>query len=93
MQPAADPRNADPATLGRLKWRCRRGMRELDAVLQEFLAAQGERLEAADIERFAALLDLPDPTLYAYIVGRSAPDDPSIADLIARIRAGHRPRA
>ena len=49
-----------------------------ERVREEFLAAQGERLEAADIERFAVLLDLPDPTLYAYIVGRSAPDDPSI---------------
>lgn len=85
-----DSRGADPAALGRLKWRCRRGMRELDAVLQQFLATEGPTLVAADIERFTAVLDLPDPELHAYLVGRSAPADPRIAELIARIRAAAR---
>ena len=82
-----DPRVA------RLKWRCRRGMRELDAVLTAFVDAEGERLADADIACFEAILELPDPTLHAYLLGRSAPDDAPTAALLERIRASHRPYA
>ena len=82
-----DPRVA------RLKWRCRRGMRELDAVLAAFVDAEGDRLPDAEIARFEAILELPDPTLYAYLLGRSAPEDAATAALIERIRASHRPYA
>jgi antitoxin CptB len=93
MPPDSAARAADAAALGRLKWRCRRGMRELDAMLQQFLVAEGARLDAADIERFAAVLELPDPTLHAYILGLSEPIDLPTANLLARIRASHRPDA
>ena len=79
--------------LARLRWRCRRGMRELDTVLQSFLDAEGERLGEGDIASFEAILELPDPTLHAYLLGRSAPEDAATARLIERIRASHRPRA
>jgi antitoxin CptB len=66
-------------------------MRELDAVLAGFVDAAADRLSEADIALFEAILELPDPTLHAYLMGRSAPSDTATADLIARIRAGHRP--
>ena len=72
--------------LARLKWRCRRGMRELDAVLQKFLDVEAARLTDAEIGCFERILELPDPTLHAYLLGRSAPDDASTAALIERIR-------
>ena len=68
-------------------------MRELDAVLAAFLEAEGERLRDPDIARFEAILELPDPTLHAYLLQRSAPDDDATAALIDRIRASHRPSA
>ena len=37
---------------------------------------------------FEAILELPDPILHAYLLGRSAPDDASTAALVERIRAG-----
>ena len=79
--------------IARLKWRCRRGMRELDAVLASFIAAEADRLDDADIACFEAILELPDPTLHAYLLGRSAPEDAATAALIERIRASHRPYA
>jgi succinate dehydrogenase flavin-adding protein (antitoxin of CptAB toxin-antitoxin module) len=86
-----------PATnerLARLKWRSRRGMRELDAVLQSFLATAGSAgLGDDDLACFEMILDLPDPTLLAYLSGRSEPADAAIAALIERIRASHRPSA
>jgi antitoxin CptB len=68
-------------------------MRELDAVLVAFVDAEAERLADADIACFEAILELPDPTLHAYLLGRSAPEDAATAALIDRIRASHRPHA
>jgi len=74
----------DPA---RLRWRCRRGMRELDALLTNFLQSSYDSLADDDKVRFAALLELPDPDLHAYLVGRyDAPDAP-LEQLLKRIRA------
>ena len=61
--------------IGRLRWRSRRGMRELDAVLLPFLEGAFEKLSDADKARYDALLNLPDPELYDYLVRRHAPDD------------------
>jgi antitoxin CptB len=73
------------ARLARLRWRSRRGMRELDAVLHAFLDAN--TMTEPEIECFEAILELPDPTLHAYLLGRSAPTDEPTATLIERIRA------
>ena len=79
--------------IARLKWRCRRGMRELDAVLASFVDAESDRLDDADIACFEAILELPDPTLHSYLLARSAPEDAATAALIERIRASHRSHA
>jgi antitoxin CptB len=79
------------ADLPRLKWRARRGMRELDAVLQSFVANVAASLPRAELARFEQILDLPDPELFAYLTGRSVPPDPDIARLIEHIRRSHRP--
>jgi len=68
-------------------------MRELDTVLQSFLDSSSAELTDAEIGCFEAILDLPDPTLYAYLMGRSVPPDHATAAFIDRIRAGHRPSA
>ncbi len=66
-------------------------MRELDAILQSFLSTVGPTLDTRELGRFAAILELPDPELHAYLSGRRAPPDADIARLIERIRASHRP--
>jgi succinate dehydrogenase flavin-adding protein (antitoxin of CptAB toxin-antitoxin module) len=65
-------------------------MRELDALLQNFVDDSLPALSAEEIAGFEQILDLPDPTLHAYLVGRNVPDDPLIERLIARIRTSHR---
>ena len=77
----------------RLRWRCRRGMRELDAVLEAFLEHDFLALGADDKKRFEGLLNLPDPELYGYLVRRHEPDDPDTARLVARIRRSLEGRA
>ena len=81
------------ADIARLRWRCRRGMRELDAVLQSFAESSLATLDGADLARFERILELPDPELFAYLTGRNAPADLDIARLIERVRSSHRPRS
>ena len=73
--------------MARLRWRSRRGMRELDAVLLGFLDAHAAVLSAAEIGCYEQILELPDPVLYGYLLGRSVPPDAPIATLIERIRS------
>jgi antitoxin CptB len=85
---SAEPTRADVA---RLRWRCRRGMHELDGVLESFAQSALATLRADDFALFERILDLPDPELVAYLLGRSAPADPDIARFVERIRSSHRP--
>lgn len=79
------------ARIAKLRWRCRRGMRELDSLLLEFVERQAPSLSVAEIECFEAILELPDPTLNAYLLGRDAPADADTATLIERIRTRAQP--
>lgn len=77
-------------TVAKLKWRCRRGMRELDALLLAFVDGAAPGMTQAELARFEEILALPDPTLHAYLLGRSAPPDAATAELLERIRAAVR---
>ena len=90
---AADP-VPDPQ-VRRLLWRCRRGMKELDLVLERFARETLPAASGAERALFDALLELPDPLLAAYLLTGEAPSDPRLAALTARIltlcREAHRP--
>lgn len=51
----------------RLSWRCRRGMLELDIVLQRFVSEQYSALTLAELEVFDGLLELPDNEFWAML--------------------------
>ena len=76
---------SDPE-FARLRWRCRRGMRELDRLLEQFLDSSYSELSPAERGRFAEFLELPDPELYAYLLGRKLPEDPDLARVMECIR-------
>ncbi len=75
----------------RLRWLCRRGMGELDRLLQPFFDDAYERLPASQQRAFASLLELDDPELFALLTGRESPDDAEVGRLVDAIRyhAGH----
>jgi antitoxin CptB len=85
--PAIDPA-ADPEELGKLHWRCRRGMKELDLMLASWLESQFERASDAQRAQFEALLELPDPQIARYLLGRERPEGAELAALIDAIRGG-----
>ncbi|MBA3493667.1 MAG: succinate dehydrogenase assembly factor 2 [Gammaproteobacteria bacterium] len=73
--------------INRLRWRCRRGMRELDIVLERFLDRRYHQLAEADQLRFAELLDQADQDIMAWLLGTSQPGDPGSLKLIDDIRS------
>ena len=56
----------------RLRWRCRRGRRELDLLLQRYLNEHYEQAGAAEQACFEALLECSDPELEDRLTGRLA---------------------
>jgi succinate dehydrogenase flavin-adding protein (antitoxin of CptAB toxin-antitoxin module) len=72
--------------LDRIRWRCRRGLLELDLVLQAFLARGYERLDAGERRLFAELLERPDNELLDLALGRTEPE-PRYQAVVERLRA------
>ena len=63
--------------LERMRWRCRRGLLELDIVLGRFLDLHYGELDEAQRAAFNELLEVPDTLLWDMITGResSPPQD------------------
>ena len=72
--------------LSKLRWRCRRGMRELDRILERFVDNEYAELGTAEKHLFAEILEFPDPDLQAYLLGKAEPTDLELARLLKRIR-------
>jgi antitoxin CptB len=74
----------DPLSQSRLKWKCRRGLLELDLVLQDFVE---KHLEDEDVGILNELLELEDNDLWDIVSGRSDRYDARLEGIVARIRA------
>jgi len=77
---------ADEPNTGRLRWRCRRGMLELDLLLEGFLDIQYPALAAADRQAFARMLEFPDQLLLEWLTGKIVPADAEMRRLVQAIR-------
>ncbi len=76
-------------SLGRLRWLCRRGMSELDTLLGDWLEQDYSGSSHAEKRAFAELLEVPDPDLWDWLVGRCAPPRVDWKELIDAIRTRH----
>ncbi|KJS09772.1 MAG: response regulator receiver protein [Gammaproteobacteria bacterium BRH_c0] len=70
----------------RLFWASRRGMLELDLILQPFLEQIYPGLEDADKQRYQRLLDSEDQDLFAWFLRREDPADPEMLKIVQIIR-------
>ncbi|SFW24638.1 succinate dehydrogenase assembly factor 2 [Nitrosovibrio sp. Nv17] len=84
--PDATPR-CDVKELERARWRCRRGLLELDIVLQRFMERHYPRLDATSLQRFETLLDLPDHDLWETIIRADMATDPELGPVLTLLRA------
>ena len=73
--------------MDRIRWRCRRGLLELDLILQRFLEGQYQRLDADERDLFVELLECPDNDLLDWALGRDEPPDARYRGLVGLLRA------
>ncbi|MEX0976043.1 MAG: succinate dehydrogenase assembly factor 2 [Woeseia sp.] len=69
----------------RLRWQCRRGMRELDELLTGYLESRFATAGDAEQCAFRALLALPDCELIDYVLGSQKAADPALTNVIRQI--------
>ncbi len=70
----------------RLRWLCRRGMKELDLIMTRYLDTQFSKASETEKESFRDLLALPDPELLSLLLGRKPASSSRIQSLVQIIR-------
>lgn len=71
----------------RIRWRCRRGLLELDIVLARFLDAHYVGLSGDDRQVLAVLLEYPDVDLWRLVSGKDEPEDERLRTVLGLLRA------
>ncbi len=77
--------------ISRLRWRCRRGMRELDVVLLNYLETVYPGARPEEQAAFRRCLELQDPEILDLLTGRDPGDDEVLAGVVEKIRTAFRP--
>ncbi len=76
---------SDDVTLRRLRWRCRRGMRELDVLMLRYLDHRWPQADAGERAGFERLLEAEDDLLWRWMMRREVATDQDMAALVERI--------
>lgn len=72
--------------LKRLRWRCRRGMRELDRLFERYLDRGWSSAPESERGVFRLLLEVEDDKLWRWFMGHDVPDA-AFAPMVERIRS------
>jgi antitoxin CptB len=72
--------------LSRLRWLCRRGMKELDVVVTAYLDEHYAKASSEEQRQFRELLEMADPDVYGLLLGRDTAADPRMQQLIDFLR-------
>ncbi|HXV40381.1 MAG TPA: succinate dehydrogenase assembly factor 2 [Steroidobacteraceae bacterium] len=70
------------AAPGQVRWRCRRGMKELDVLLVRWLERCWPAADPQARAAFTGLLELPDPQLADWLLQGARPGDAALAALV-----------
>ena len=70
----------------RLSWQCRRGMLELDLMLESFVEKRYATLSDKTKKAFHQLLKCQDQILLDYLMGQDVPTDKDVADVAKQVR-------
>jgi len=74
------------AERSRLLWRCRRGIREMDLLLQQFVERYYPDLEPEAQQQFEAFLEETDMDILAWIMDRAEPGNPAYRTFIRQLQ-------
>lgn len=80
------PAMTDDIELKKLRWRCRRGMMELDVLLGRWLEREWRQSPSTVRGVFLRLLETEDDILWRWLSGLEKPVDGTLADLVEHIR-------
>lgn len=78
-----------PQHKAKIKWHCRRGMLELDLLLNQFLTRYFDDLTEEQVGSFEQLLEFSDPELYAVLLGNKQPEDRNLKEIVKLIKFHH----
>jgi antitoxin CptB len=70
-----------------LVWRCRRGIRELDVLFDRFRKSEYPTLSDVEKANFQRLLEVQDPVIMDWLLGRYGSDDSGLADIVKKLKA------
>ena len=62
--------------ISHIKWKCRRGLRELDLLFRRYSEAKLDSLSKEEFEMFNSILDLEDQALYDFIFKNESLNSP-----------------
>lgn len=79
------PGTEDNPEIKRLRWRCRRGMRELDQLMLRYLDQRWSIAEDAERVLFLQLLDCEDDKLWRWFMGRERPENAELDAIVTLI--------
>ena len=68
-------------------WQCRRGMLELDLLLNNFVNKSVDALSQQEKKSFELLLSYPDQTLLDLLLDNTVSSDNDIASIVQKIRS------
>jgi len=69
-----------------LVWRCRRGVRELDVLLTQFLASDYDRLSVDKQADFQRMLEVQDPVIMDWLFGKYDSEDAGVQAIVERLK-------
>ena len=72
--------------LDKIRWHCRRGLLELDLILENFNQQHLASLDPEQLERFKELLAFPDNDLLDLVMGRAATPDQRYNNVLQLLR-------
>lgn len=75
----------DSMELRRLRWQCRRGMKELDIVLTRYLDRDYAQASEAERLAFQALLEQEDPVIWTWVLGAEPAPEGAVGDVIRKL--------
>jgi antitoxin CptB len=80
----------DAGALGKLKWRCRRGLLENDLLIEKFFARHESGLTLEQAQGLTVLMDLSDHDLLNLLLRRQEPegsmDTQEVREVLAMLR-------
>lgn len=79
-----------PTLTAKIKWQCRRGMLELDLILNRFISTHLEQLNSKQLSAFEQLLTYPDPDIYCWLMGEQVPFEQELIDIVTFIQLQYR---